>query len=151
MGRAADIMSTELVWLPPHATVKEAALLMLDRGVGCVLVLDANSHLMGILSEGDFVGQRTSLPFSSRATASIFGQVVDLVGLQEAYREAAVRPVTDFMSEDIATVRPETELEDVVSLMLQRGIKHVAVVDGTLALGVVSRHDLLKALVSGQR
>ena len=124
---------------------------MLDRGVGCVLILDANSHLMGIISEGDFVGQRTGLPFSSRATAAIFGQVMDLVGLQEAYQEAAVRPVTDFMSEDLATVRPETELEDVISLMLQRNVKHVAVVDGTLAVGVVSRHDLLKVMASGHR
>lgn len=150
MQTVGDIMSRALVWLPPEATVKEAARKMVDENEGCILVLGADRRLLGILSEGDFLGQRDGLPWSSRVAASVFGQYIDLVGLQQAYDSAAERPVREVMTRDVATVSIQTPLEDLASVMLARGVKHVPVVNGATVVGVASRHDLLKVMVGNR-
>lgn len=147
MQTADDIMSRSLVWLPPDATVKDAAKAMVDANVGCVLVLAADRSLLGIISEGDFLGQRGGMPWSNRVAASVFGHYIDWTGLERAYDDAAKQPLLAVMTRDVATVSPQTPLEDVASLMLARGIKHVPVMDGAAVVGVVSRHDLLKVMV----
>lgn len=139
-------MSRSLVWVSPEATVKDAARKMVDKNIGCVLVLGAGRRLRGILSEGDFLGQRGGLSMSSRAAASVFGHYIDVIGLQQAYDQAATRQVQEVMTRDVVTVGALTPLEEVASLMLASGIKHVPVMEGAEVVGVVSRHDLLKVM-----
>lgn len=139
-------MSRSLVWVSPQATVKDAARIMVDKNIGCVLVLEGR-RLRGILSEGDFLGHRGGLSMSSRAAASVFGHYIDVVGLQQAYEQSATRQVQEVMTREVVTVSPLTPLEEVASLMLASGIKHVPVLEGADVVGVVSRHDLLKVMV----
>lgn len=148
--RASDIMSTDLVWVGAGTSVREAARMMVERGVGSVLVLDGGRRLLGIVSEGDFVGKKGGMPFSSRVAAYIFGDYIDLTGLKAAYDGVASLPVRDVMTTDVATVGPQATLEEVISLMLERDVKRVPVVDGGHVVGVIARHDLLKVMTEGR-
>jgi CBS domain-containing protein len=49
-----EIMSTEVVTVNPYAPLQQAARLMLERKIGCVLVAE-EARLVGILTESDFV------------------------------------------------------------------------------------------------
>ncbi len=49
-----EVMATDLVTIAPDATLQEAARIMAERKIGCLLVVD-NEKLVGILTEGDFV------------------------------------------------------------------------------------------------
>lgn len=148
--RASDIMSTDLVWVRADTPVREAARKMVDRGVGSVLVLDQERRLLGIVSEGDFVGKKGGIPFSSHVTAYIFGDYIDLTGLKAAYDRAASLPVRDVMTTDVATADPGMTVEDVVSLMLQRDVKRIPVVDAGRVVGIIARHDLLQLMTEGR-
>ena len=143
-------MSTALVTIQLSATVRDAAKAMLHHRVGSVLVVDPAGRLLGILSEGDFVGKKGGYPFTSLASAFIFGGSLDFTGLKETYERAAHSPVQDVMTTDVATVSPDAHLEEVVGLMLERDVKRVPVVDGGRVVGIVARHDLLKVML-GQR
>lgn len=142
-----DIMSTRLVTVKPSATVRDAARAMVERGVGSVLVVDDAGSLVGIVSEGNFVGQRWGRPFSSHAAAYIFGEYLDFKGLQETYEQAAKTPVQQVMTMEVVTVTPDANLDDVVTLMLERDLKRLPVVESNRLVGVVARHDLLKAMI----
>lgn len=146
--RARDIMSTDLVTVRSSATVREAAKAMLERRVGSVLVVDEKGALLGIVSEGDFVGKKGGYRFTSVASAYIFGDYVDFTGLKETYDRTASAPVYKVMATDVATVTPDAHLEDVVGLMLQRDVKRVPVVDAGRLVGIVARHDLLKVMLT---
>ena len=50
-----DIMSPEVISVRPETPIKDVAQTMVDRNVHCVLVLDENEHLCGIISAFDFV------------------------------------------------------------------------------------------------
>jgi CBS domain-containing membrane protein len=51
-----DAMHTDLVTIAPHVPLTEAARLMVERKVGCLLVVD-EGKLVGVLTEGDFVAR----------------------------------------------------------------------------------------------
>jgi CBS domain-containing protein len=54
MLRVKEIMATEVVTIPPSTSLAEAARLMTERKIGCLVVVD-EQDLVGILTEGDFV------------------------------------------------------------------------------------------------
>ena len=55
MLRVKEVMTTEVITIPPDAALAEAARTMLERKIGCLPVLDGGRRLVGILTESDFV------------------------------------------------------------------------------------------------
>ena len=54
--------------------------------------------------------------------------------------------VKDIMQHDVACVRPETPLEEIVLLLQRRGVRHLAVLDHEELVGVISDRDLKSVL-----
>lgn len=122
----ADIMSTEVLTLPPNGTVGEAARLMLARGVGSVVIVD-RQHLVGILTERDLV----------RFTAS--------------GGDPSTTSVVEVMTPDPDTIQPSEEVTDVFRRFAARNYRHVPVVDrlSQELVGIVSMRDLIMKLQRG--
>ncbi|HEV8565415.1 MAG TPA: CBS domain-containing protein [Actinomycetota bacterium] len=117
MTTVRDIMSTTLVTVEPAATVAEAATVMGGHHVGSAIVLE-DGRLVGIFTERDIL----------RALASDF--------------DAAGHTVAQWMTKDPLTVDPGTSIADARDTMLDRGFRHLPVVEETRVLGVVSLRDL---------
>jgi CBS domain-containing protein len=117
MATVRDIMSRDLVTVEPTATVAEAATTMGSRGVGSALVLDGGTPA-GIFTERDVL----------RALASDF--------------DAAYHPVADWMTHDPLTIDAEADIATARDLMLERGFRHLPVMEGDTLVGIVSLRDL---------
>jgi CBS domain-containing protein len=117
MAVVRDIMSRDLVTVEPSATVAEAATLMGGRGVGSALVLEGGSPA-GIFTERDVL----------RALASDF--------------DAAHHPVGDWMTHDPVTVEADVDVATARDLMLDRGFRHLPVIQDGKLVGIVSLRDL---------
>jgi CBS domain-containing protein len=115
----ARLMSTDLATVSPDALVEEAAGLMLDAGIGSVIVVDDSNHLEGILTTTDFV------------------RIV-------AEREPKDRtPVSTYMTTDVVTVGAQDSICDAADVMIDRGFHHLPVVDETEGvIGIVTTTDL---------
>jgi CBS domain-containing protein len=116
-----QIMSTEILSVKPDSTISETATVMGTRGVGSALVMDGED-LLGIFTERDVL----------KAVGSDFG--------------AAHHPVTQFMTRDPATVSPDTPAREALDTMLDRGFRHLPVVEGGSVVGIVSLRDLTASL-----
>lgn len=142
---ARDVMSAKLVSIAPDVNVQIAAKLMLKRKVSALLVLDTKKRLLGICSEGDLV-HRTEL--GSRKKGSWWLNLVTRDrDMARDYARAFGRRVSDAMTRHVVSVDPKTPLSSIVSLMDQHKIKRVPVIEDGRVVGVVSRADLLTALV----
>ena len=117
MTTIRDVMSTELVSVTPGATVAEAATVMGTRKVGAALILDGE-RLAGIFTERDIL----------RALASDF--------------DAAGHLVSHWMTPDPFTLTPGSSASEALDLMLDRGFRHVPVVEDGRVLGIVSLRDV---------
>ena len=124
---AGDVCTRNVVVAPASLSVDEAARLMRERHVGCVVVVeqgDGGRLPAGILTDRDIV-------------TAVVAKDVDPKTLR----------VGDVMSATVAVVRAHDTLYDVLSQMRRHGVRRIPVIDahGMLA-GIVSQDDVLSAI-----
>ena len=141
---ASDVMTHNVVSVPPDATIAEAVEQMLARGISGLLVVDAGGTLVGIVTEGDLL-HRDELGTERRR--SWWLRLIASPGRQAGdFTRTHGRRVADVMTHDVLTVSADAPLADIVALMEERRVKRVPVLEGDRVVGLVSRADLLRAL-----
>jgi CBS domain-containing protein len=114
-----EVMAREILAVAPEDTIGEAAERMVERGVGSAVVLDYG-RLIGIFTERDLL----------RAVA-------DRVHSSEAR-------VREWMTAEPITIGPETSAEDAARIMLDNGFRHLPVIEGERAVGIISIRDVAR-------
>lgn len=147
--KAADVMTRNLVSVPPDATVADAVKTMLDRGVSGLFVVDSAGELAGVLTEGDLMrreelGTERHRPWWLRMLVSPGRQAAD-------FTHAHSRRVADVMTRQVFTVDVHAPLPEVVECMERHRIKRVPVRESGRMVGVITRSDLLRVLASTVR
>jgi CBS domain-containing protein len=146
---ASDVMTRNVISVPPDATVAQAAELMLERGISGLFVVDPSGTLAGIVTEGDLL-RRNELGTGRRR--SWWLRLIASPGRQAAdFTRTHGRRVADVMTHDVISVQATAPLEQIVALMEEHRIKRVPVLEGDRVAGVVSRADLLRALSAAAR
>jgi CBS domain-containing protein len=144
--RARDLMTPDVVTVPPETPVLAMARLLADRGISAVPVVDAEGKVRGIVTEADLIrrlaGEEDSAP----------GWLGSLFSNQERDAERYARThgvmARDIMTAEVVTVDPDTLASAVAHLMEEKGIRRVLVTQDGRLKGIVSRADLLRALVA---
>ena len=120
MTAIREVMSTQLVTVEASTSVAAAVTVMGMRRVGAVLAFDSG-RLEGIFTERDLV----------RALS------YDIT--------AASQPVAQWMTRDPVSVSPDVSVEEALEIMLAGHFRHLPVMDGERAVGIVSIRDLSRA------
>jgi CBS domain-containing protein len=141
-----DVMTRNVISVAAGETILKAARIMLQNEISGLPVVDVAGNLVGIVTEGDFL-RRSEIGTQLRRPKWL----EFLVGpgrLASEFVHATGRKVDDVMSSDPCTVTENDSLESVVDLMERRRIKRLPVVRDGKLIGIVSRANLLHALVS---
>ena len=144
--KAQDVMTRDVITIDPDSTVLQAARLMLQHHVSGLPVVDGNRNLVGVLSEGDFLRRRETKTERRRSRWLEF-----LMGpgrMAAEYSHSHGSKVSEVMSTDVQSVEQDTALEDIVELMERKRIKRVPVLCGGQLVGIVTRSNLMHAMVS---
>ena len=145
--RVREIMSTPAITIQPDATLADAARLMLDHKIGCLPVVDADGRVVGILTERCFFPEARGVPFSTERVAWLLGEWVGhLDQLEKIVGEVRELTVAE-AAEQRDAVAEDTPLSVVAAAMLREGASHLVVAREGTAVGVVSRHDLVKVFL----
>ena len=115
-----DGMSRVVLVVGPGHTLRDAARLMAERRVGAAVVLDPDTSGFGIITERD---------------------LVDGIG---GGQDPDAELVRAHMSSDIVYAAPDWSLEEAAVTMVQRGFRHLVVVDGGELVGVLSMRDVVR-------
>lgn len=143
--RVSEVMTTAVVGIEPTATLADAARRMLDSRISGLPVLSADRQLVGVITEGDFL-RRIELGTASKRPRWL--EIIVGAGRDAAdYVHSHGRRVEDVMSPDPVTIGPNASIEDLVGLMTANRIKRVLVVDGGTLVGIVTRSDLMRAVL----
>jgi len=122
-----DRKGRELISIVQDASVFDAIKLMADRGVGSLMVMDGDD-LKGIVTERDYARKVIIKGRSSESTQ-----------------------VGEIMSTDLVTATSQQTVSECMTLMTERRIRHLPVVDGDDVIGLISIGDLVQAIISDQR
>lgn len=115
-----DLKSSKVITASMSVTVSDASHALASDDVGTIILTDSDGGLAGIVSERDIV----------RA-------------LSAHGNSAGERPVSDFMSANVITCAPDTEIDDVLTIMSCNSIRHLPVLDDGECVGMISIRDVL--------
>ncbi len=143
-----DIMTKDVITVSPEMEIAHAARLLLEKSINGVPVVDGTGKLVGILCQSDLVAQQKKFPIPSLFT--ILDGVIPLTStknLEAEIQKITAATVADAMTPDPVTVEPETSIEEVGSIMVDRTFHTLPVVDAGELVGIVGKEDVLKTLV----
>lgn len=117
---------TEIFDVTPSAGLQKAAALMRRHNVGALLVRSEDEAFSGIVTERDIVN-------------ALGAEDADYTGLR----------VSDVMvsSESLIVAEPDDQCEHVMAVMIQKGIRHMPVIESGQIAGVISIRDLVRATI----
>ena len=143
---ARDVMTPRVISIEADAPVTRAAGVMLENRISGLPVVGSNGELVGMVTEGDFLRRREIGTERKRSRWLEF-----LVGpgrLADEYVRASGRKVSDVMTPEPRTAGEETPLDEIVKTMEQHHIKRVPIVRAGRLVGIVTRVNIMHALVS---
>ncbi|MCA0008729.1 MULTISPECIES: CBS domain-containing protein [unclassified Mesorhizobium] len=144
--QAEAIMSKPVICTDPSASIAEVAGLMLSNKISGLPVVRGDGTLVGIVSEGDFL-RRGELDTEQKRSRWLEFLVSPGKAADE-YVHANGRRIEEVMSSDVVTASPAASLAEVVELMTQHHVKRIPVIDAGKVVGIITRSDLLRALLS---
>ena len=143
---ARDLMTPDVVTVPPETPVMAMARLLADRGISAVPVVDAAGAVLGIVTEADLIRR---LAGEEDKPSSWFGALfADPASQAERFARTHGVTAKDLMTEKVVTVGPDTTAAHIAHMMEEQKIRRVVVLEGDKLKGIVSRADLLRALVA---
>ena len=147
---ASDVMTTNVITVSPDATVHDLAELMGKYGISGVPVVDAVQGLIGLVSEGDLLFRtETQTERRTEPRRSVWFELFSREREQARdYVKSHSRNVGDIMTRDVITVSETTGLDEIANLLETKRIKRVPVVRDGKVVGIVSRANLVRALVA---
>lgn len=139
-------MTRQVITVGPETSVVEAADTMLRHHVSGLPVVDSAGTLVGMVSEGDFI-RRAEIGTQRRRGRWLQLLVARGQNAAEYVRERS-RKVSGIMTPNPVTVAEDTPLEDVVRMIERHSVKRLPVMRGDHLVGIVSRSDLVRAVVT---
>jgi CBS domain-containing protein len=122
--KVEDIMTREVVTVPPGASLKEAAHLLVEHRISGLPVVDDHAHVLGVVSEADVLRK----------------EAVDGPKLE-------ARVVGEAMTAPALTIEAHRPVRLAARLMIEKGVNRLPVVDDGTLVGIVTRADLVRAFV----
>ncbi len=148
MVKARDIMTTNVVTVSPETKIDEAGKLLLAHHFNGLPVIDQEGNLVGILCQEDLIVQQRKFPLPSIFTFP-YG-IVPLSSpshMDEEVQKMVALTVGEAMTPDPITVGPETSLEDIATLMVEKNIHSLPVVENEKLVGIIGKEDILRTLI----
>jgi len=127
VNQLLDSKGHDVLSIAPSASVLDAIKLMAEKGVGALIVMDGDA-MTGIVTERDYARK------------------VILKG-----RSSDETPVSDIMSTGVISTSPDQTVNSCMSVMTDKRIRHLPVLEGNKVTGLVSIGDLVKAIIADQQ
>ena len=119
---AKDIMTTQVMTVEPTTTIREAIKLLVGLEISGLIVLDTHGDIIGVVTERDLI-------------------------VAHDFLKELKAPIKDYMNTHLISVTESTPVEEISRLLIQGDIRRVPVVNGKKVVGVISRRNILKAIL----
>lgn len=117
----------EVISIAPHRPVFDALVVMAEYEIGALMVLEGDK-LVGIFSERDYAREVVLKGKSSKTTA-----------------------VSEVMTANVISVKLGDTVEQAMTVMTEKRIRHLPVLDDAKVVGMLSIGDLVKETIAYQQ
>ncbi len=146
---AKDIMTQEIVSVPSDLSVEKLAALFLDKKISGAPVVD-DGHLIGVVTESDLIDQTKNVHIPT--VVSILDSFLFLESpnkMDEEIKKMAGRRVGDICTKKPIVVQAEAPLGDVATIMAEKKLHTLPVMEGERLVGIIGKTDIIRTLIPG--
>ncbi len=152
MLKAKDVMTRDVVTVTPETGVTEIARLLLEKRFNGVPVVNLNGDLVGVISQSDLIAEQKKLPIPSVFTIlDAFIPIYPPGKMAKEVQKIAAMKASEAMTAHPVTVGPEESIDEIASIMVNKSIYTIPVLEGGKLVGVVGKEDILRTLVSSSK
>ena len=150
MLTAKDIMTREVISVDPVLPVEKLAALFYEKKIGGAPVIDADNNLLGVVTESDLIDQAKNIHIPTAvAILDSFLFLENPSKMDQEIKKMAGRTVEDIYSKELVTVNVDTPLSEIATIMSEKKIHTVPVLEDGELSGVVGKSDLIRAISTG--
>ncbi len=147
MPTAKDIMTSDVITTTRDQPIKELSELFVTHKINGVPVVDDNGGVIGVVTQGDLIEQQKNLHIPT--VIALFDAVLFIESAKKFEEEAKKltgKTVNDIYHRNPITVTPSTEVNEVATLMAEKDVHTVPVVDGGKLVGIIGKIDVIKGI-----
>ncbi len=148
MLNASDIMTTDVITVKKDTSLKDLAKILYKNHINGVPVVDDDGLLLGIICESDLIRKDKKLHIPT--VVAIFDAVVYLESpksIEKEFKRISATTVEDLYSKKAISVDEKTPIDEIATIMTQKKIYTIPVMDGDLLVGIIGKADLIRTLV----
>jgi CBS domain-containing protein len=145
--RIHELMTRNVITVAPDTPVTRIVSLLAGQAISGVPVVDGD-RLIGVISEADLLMREK--PLHTPAAIAFLGAILMVESQEKTYEEFrrhAGATARDIMSSPVVTISPDMEVAEAAQIMLDRNINRLPVVEGDRMVGILTRKDLVRALL----
>jgi CBS domain-containing protein len=152
MLKAKDVMTRDVITVAPETGVTEIAMLLLEKRFNGVPVVNPNGDLVGVICQSDLIAEQKKLPMPSVFTIlDAFIPIYPPGKMAREVQKIAAMKASEAMTSNPVTVGPEAGLDEIASIMVNKSIHTIPVLEGGKLVGIIGKEDILRTLVSSSK
>jgi len=124
-----ELNKNRQIWtISKDQSVREALILMSEKNIGAIIIVDNNDFPIGIFSERDYARKIILKGKNSNDTL-----------------------LDDVMTKELITVTRDHKVDQCMEIMVEKKIRHLPVLEDKKVVGIISIGDLLKIMIKEQK
>ncbi len=146
---AKDIMSRNVITVNMDCSVEELAGILAENRIGGAIVVNDDGKAEAVVTENDLIDQKKKLHIPTMI--SFLDSVITLkkgIDVEEEIRRITATVVRDICSHNLVSINEDTALDEIASIMADRRIHTLPVVNGDELVGVVGKTDVIRTLAA---
>lgn len=146
MLTARDIMTKDVITIQEDMTVEELGRIFIEKRISGAPVLDSNKKMVGVVTENDLVRKNSRLHIPT--IVRIFDAFVPLgTGrVEEEIRRISASTVSEICTRTVVTASPDMTLQDISSLMFEKGVHLIPVLESGAIVGIIGKIDIIRGM-----
>jgi CBS domain-containing protein len=151
MLTAKDLMSTNVITVTPETAVQELARVLSENRISGAPVLDEQDKVVGVVTESDLIFQNKKVHIPT--TIAILDAFFFLEGpdkMEKEMKKIAGSKVKDIFVSEVIAVQQDTPLDEIATLMAEKKIHTLPVLDNTSLVGVIGKYDIIRTIAGGR-
>jgi len=147
MLNAADIMQKDIMTVSPETTVEELGRIFIEKNISGLPVVDSSGGLVGVVTENDLISRNKQIHIPTMLR--LFDAFIPLEGFnafETEIKRISAKVAGDICTRDTVNVSPDTGLDEIATIMTEKKLHHLPVMDKKKLVGMINQHDVLKGI-----
>ncbi len=149
MLKAKDVMTRDVIIVNEGMSVDELGRLFIEKKISGAPVTDAAGTLIGIVTENDLIRKNTRLHIPT--VLRIFDAMISLGrpdSVEDEIKRISASTVGEICTKGVLSVSPDASIQDVSSIMFEKGVHLVPVIETGKIVGIIGKIDIIRGMTS---